>query len=205
MGARIVDNALIFSIGDKIIFPSHGPCLIDAVVRKLVGDTTITFYRLARLEDSGGKLFIPVDKIREFQIRRLLQRSEIPQLLSRLSRKSKPVALATTPRNWKQRAFDCSRLLASGTAMELVEVVESLTDLNEARALGSQDRQNLERAKRLLVCEIAEASGDARSAVTERIDIALNVRKCKKAGGCETSSIHFIERYRHGRRMGDRS
>jgi len=64
--------------------------------------------------------------------------------------------------------------------MDLVEVVESLTDLNEARALGSQDRQNLERAKRLLVCEIAEVSGDTRSAVTERIDIALNVRKSKK-------------------------
>ena len=70
-GARIVDNSLVLAVGEKIIFPSHGPCLIDAVVHKLVGDIRITFYRLARLDDNGGELFVPVDKIREFGIRLL--------------------------------------------------------------------------------------------------------------------------------------
>jgi CarD family transcriptional regulator len=193
-GARVVDNSLVLNVGEKIIFPSHGPCLIDAVVHKLIGDIRITFYRLARLDDNGGELFVPVDKIREFGIRRLLQRSEIPELLSRLRRKSKPVILPTTPRNWKQRAFDCLKLLASGTAKDLVEIVESLTDLNEVRALGSRDRENLERAKRLLVCEIAEVSGDTRTAVTERIDMALNVRKSKKPAAAKLAPCTSNER-----------
>ena len=191
VGDRIVDNSLVFSVGEKIIFPSHGPCLIDAVVHKLVGGTTMTFYRLARLDDTGGELFIPVDKIRELRIRRLLRRSEIPELLNRLSRKGKPIILPTTPRNWKQRTLDCSRLLASGRPIDLAEVVESLTDLNQARALGPRDRENLERAKRFLVCEIAEVSGDTRLAVTERIDIALNVRKSKNTRGRETGSRQY--------------
>jgi RNA polymerase-interacting CarD/CdnL/TRCF family regulator len=71
--------------------------------------------------------------------------------------------------------------MASGSAFDLADIVESLTDLNEARALASHDRQTLDRAKKLLVCEIAEVLGDSRSAVAERIDRALKVRKAEQA------------------------
>lgn len=178
---------MTLSIGEKIILPSHGPCLIDAVVQKLVGGMSMSFYRLASLEDCGGELFIPVDKITGLGIRQLLQRSEIPKLFSRLSQEGKAAVLPTTARNWKQRAIDRSRLLASGTAVDLVELVESLTDLSEARALASQDLQTLNRAKRLLVCEIAEVLGDAKSAVAERMEVALSSRKARKAGALETN------------------
>lgn len=178
---------MTLSIGEKIILPSHGPCLIDAVVNKLVGGTSMTFYRLAPLEDSGGELFIPVDKIKGLGIRQLLRRSEIPKLLSRLSQEGKPTVLPTTARNWKQRAIDRSKLLASGSAFDLAELVESLTELNEARALATHDRQTLERAKKLLVCEIAEVLGDSKSAVAERIDRALQVRKAERGGSHETN------------------
>ena len=168
---------MTLSIGEKIILPSHGPCVIDAVVDKLVGGMSTKFYRLAPLEDGGGELFIPVDKITKLGIRQLLRRSEIPKLLGRLNRAAKAIILPTTARNWKQRAIDHSKLLASGSAFDLAEVIESLTELNEARALAPHDRQTLERAKKLLICEIAEVLGETKSAVEERIDKALQVRR----------------------------
>jgi CarD family transcriptional regulator len=178
---------MTLSVGEKVSLPSHGPCLIDAVVNKLVGGTSMTFYRLACLENNGGELFIPVDKIKGLGIRQLLQRSEIPKLLSRLSQEGKPALLPNTARNWKQRAIDRSRLLASGTATDLVELIESLTDSNEVRALASQDRQTLERAKRLLVCEIAEVLGDSKPAVEQRLNAALLARKGENSRGHETN------------------
>ena len=54
---------MTLSIGEKVSLPSHGPCVIGAVVNKQVGGTSTAFYRLAPLEDNGGELFIPVDKI----------------------------------------------------------------------------------------------------------------------------------------------
>ena len=174
-------------VGEKVSLPSHGPCLIDAVVNKLVGGTSMTFYRLACLENNGGELFIPVDKIKGLGIRQLLQRSEIPKLLSRLGQEGKPAVVPNEARNWKQRAIDRSRLLASGTAADLVELIESLTDSNEVRALASQDRQTLERAKRLLVCEIAEVLGDSKSAVEQRINRALLARRGENSRGHETN------------------
>ena len=178
---------MTLSVGEKVSLPSHGPCLIDAVVNKLVGGTSMTFYRLACLENNGGELFIPVDKIKGLGIRQLLQRSEIPKLLSRLSQEGKPAVVPNTARNWKQRAIDRSRLLASGTATDLVELIESLTDSNEVRALASQDRQTLERAKRLLVCEIAEVLGDSKSSVEQRINRALLARKGENGNGHEAN------------------
>jgi RNA polymerase-interacting CarD/CdnL/TRCF family regulator len=147
------------------------------VVNKFVGGRSTSFYRLAPLEDSGGELFIPVDKITGLGIRQLLGRAEIPKLFRRLSQGAKTATLPSTARNWKQRAIDNAKLLASGSAFDLAEIVESLTELNETKALAPQDRQTLERAKRLLVCEVAEVLGETKNAVEERIDSALQARK----------------------------
>ena len=108
--------------------------------------------------------------------------SEIPKLLSRLKRP------ATTATNWKQRAIDNLKLLTSGSAFDLAEVVESLTELNEQRALSPRDRQTLDKAKKILICEIAEVTGKTRSVVEEQVDGALNLRKGPKATGRRKAS-----------------
>jgi CarD family transcriptional regulator len=67
--------------------------------------------------------------------------------------------------------------LASGSAFDLAEVVESLTELNEARTLSPRDREMLDRARRILICEISEVTGETKSATEEQVDQALNVRE----------------------------
>lgn len=168
---------MTLSIGEKVSLPSHGPCVIGAVVNKLVGGTSTAFYRLAPIEDNGGELFIPVDKITGLGIRQLLQKSEIPKLFGRLSRPGKITPPPSTARNWKQRALDNGKLLSSGSASDLVQIVESLTDLNETKTLAPHERQTLERAKKLLVCEITEVLGETRIAVEEQLEKALQARK----------------------------
>jgi len=158
-------------VGNKIVYPHQGPCLIGAVVQKVVGGRPTRFYHLARLDDVGGAMFVPVDKIGELKIRQLTPRSDIPKLLRRLQ---KP---ASTAMNWKQRAIDNLKLLASGSAFDLAEVVESLTELNEARTLAPRDREMLDRARRILICEISEVTGETKSATEEQVDQALNVRE----------------------------
>jgi CarD family transcriptional regulator len=112
-----------------------------------------------------------VDKIGGLGIRQLMARSEIPKLLGLLR---KPAA---TPTNWKQRAIDNFKLLTSGSAFDLAEVVESLTELNEARVLSPRDRETLDRARRILICEISEVTGETRTVAEEQVDQALNVQK----------------------------
>lgn len=162
---------MLLSVGNKIVYPHQGPCLIGAVVQKVVDGRPTSFYQLARLDDIGGALFVPVDKIGDLKIRQLTPRSDIPKLLRRLQRP------ASTAMNWKQRAIDNVKLLASGSAFDLAEVVESLTELNEARTLSPRDREMLDRARRILICEISEVTGETKSATEEQVDQALNVRE----------------------------
>jgi CarD family transcriptional regulator len=161
----------MLKFGSKVVYPYQGPCLIGEVVKKVIGGSPTSFYRLALLDGTGGELFIPVDKISGLGIRQLMAKSEIPRLFGLLKKS------AATTTNWKQRAIDNFKLLTSGSIFDLAEVVESLTELNETRLLSPRDRQTLDRARRILICELSEVTGETKDAAEEEVDRALNVRK----------------------------
>jgi len=75
---------MTLTVGNKVVFPGRGPCLIGAVVKKVVCGMSASFYRLALLDDSRAELFVPVNKSRDLHMRALLDRSEIPKLLGHL-------------------------------------------------------------------------------------------------------------------------
>ena len=172
----------MLKFGSKVVYPYQGPCLIGGVVKRVIGGTAISFYQLALLDGTGGELFIPVDKIGGLGIRQLTAKSEIPKLLGLLKKS------ASTTTNWKQRAIDNFKLLTSGSIFDLAEVVESLTELNETRLLSPRDRQTLDRARRILICEISEVTGETKDAAEEEVDRALDVRKRHEANGRKKGS-----------------
>ncbi len=160
----------MINIGCKVNYPNQGPCLIDSVVKKDVAGNSMSFYCLALLDDRGGELFVPVEKAEDLGLRPLLKKSEIPRLLDQLAKDSQVV------KDWKQRTKDNLKLLASGSAFDLADVVESLTTLNKSKLLSTRESSLLEKAKRLLVCEISEVLGETKAVVEEKINLALRVR-----------------------------
>ncbi len=174
----------MFSIGNKVVYPSQGPCLIDAEESKIVAGRTIRFYRLTLLDDSGDAVFVPLDKFKALRMRHLMGKSEIPKLLNHLEN------LVTTSKNWKQRAIDNLKLMSSGSAFDLAEIVESLTVLNEIKALSLRDRQTLDKAKKFLVCEISEVMGETKSTAKEHVDKALGRKESDKTHEISESGSH---------------
>ena len=75
--------------------------------------------------------------------------------------------------------MDSLKMFSSGSAFDLAEIVESLTHLGESKSLSTRDKWTLERARKLLVCEISEVMGEAKSAAEEQVDKALAARKEK--------------------------
>lgn len=160
------------TIGKKVFYPYQGLCIIGPVVQKVLDGEAIRFYHLSVLDD-GGDLFVPVDKIASVGMRPLLKQSEIPKLLNQLKVKPLPqVAL-----HHSQQALLHAQLLTSGSAFDLVEVVWSLTEFGETKALSFGQRKTLDRAKRLLIGEISEVMGETKKEIEEQIDQALQSRK----------------------------
>ncbi len=166
---------MMLTVGTKIVYPSRGPCLIGAVVKKVVGGQTMKFYPLALLDDSKGELFVPVENLANLHLRALLDRSEIPQLLRRLKKISGTTKEPDVAKNWRQRNTDNTKLLSSGSAFDLAVIIESLTSLAGTKSLSPFEREILARARRLLVCEISEVTGESKSAVEEQVSEALRV------------------------------
>ena len=159
--------------GNKAVYPGQGPCRIGSVVKRVVDARVMMFYHLTVLDDNRGDLFVPVEKARSIGVRLLIKKAEVPGLLAHLKKTAK------TADNWKQRATDNLKLFASGSPYDLAEVVTSLTELGVARSLTLGESGTLGRARRLLICEISEVTGETKAAVEEQVDHALRAPKRK--------------------------
>lgn len=181
---------MILSVGKKISYPGQGPCLVGPVVKRVVDGKLTEFRHLMVLDHGGGELFVPVDRAQAKGIRELLDKSEIPKLLDHLKKASRPAE------RWNQRALDNLKLFTSGSAFDLAEIVESLCELRKTKVLSPSDRQTLERARKLLACEISEVMGETKSAAEEKIDQALEGRKdSKRTGKKEARDWPLAEHY----------
>jgi len=135
------------------------------------------------LEQGGGELFVPVDKAQARGIRALLDKSEIPKLLDRLQQATRPAE------GWKERNRDNLRLFNSGSAFDLAGIVESLSELRKTKVLSPEDSLTLQRARKVLICEISEVMETTRSAAEEKIDRALQGRTGKKRAEAKRRAI----------------
>ena len=158
------------TVGNKIVYPSQGPCLIGSIVERMIDGKQLTFYQLIILDEQGGDLFIPVDKVEAIGIRLLIDKTEIQALLDQLKKPADPGI------DWKQRSSNNIKRFASGSAFDLAEVVESLTEQRKTKSLSFGESKRLDRAKSLLVCEISEAMGVTKQEAEQQIDNALKAR-----------------------------
>ncbi len=161
---------MTLTVGDKIVYPSQGPCLISTVVQKTINDRKELFYKLTIL-NKGGDLFIPVDKVKALGIRFLLKKTEIPPLFEQLRQPAGTVV------EWKERKANDLKLVTSGSARDLVELIQSLTMLSKMKSLSYEGRKILDRAKSLLVCEIAEVLDKPTNEIEQWVDEALQMGK----------------------------
>jgi RNA polymerase-interacting CarD/CdnL/TRCF family regulator len=158
---------MLLKVGRKVSYPLQGPCLIGPVVTKVVDGERRDFHHLIPLGDGGADLFVPFGREPAAGIRRLLDEADIPAVLERLK------IPAPEAKNWRERSLDNNRLFASGSALDLASVIVSLTAMRRISRMGTDDYGALQRARRLLIREIAEVTGASAGAAEARIDSAL--------------------------------
>lgn len=165
---------MTLTVGAKVFYPGRGPCLVDAIVEKVVCGMSARFYRLTLLDESGAELFVPVNNASELSLRGLLGRSEIPKLLAHLRTCGGVPKAPPSSKNWRQRELERLKLFRSGSIFDLADIVETLTQLGSIKTLAMDERETLLRARKLLICEISEVMNESKSAAEARMNNALN-------------------------------
>jgi CarD family transcriptional regulator len=77
------------------------------------------------------------------------------------------------PSNWKGRFKENSDKMRTGSLYEVAVVLKGLTFLSRKKSLSFREKRMLERAKFLLVSEIAEVEMKPKALVEEKVDRAL--------------------------------
>jgi len=158
---------LNFKVGDKVVYPNHGVGVIEQVARRSVGNVESAFYRL-RIMATDSTVMVPVENTAMVGLRKVLSRRETSRVLKALKDDD-----VTTFDDWKGRFQANSEKMRTGDIRAVAEVLKSLTMLNEVKPLSYRERKMLDRARFLLVSELAEASGKEADKVEIQIDSAL--------------------------------
>lgn len=145
--------------------------MIGAVVKKIVSGDAMHFYPISSLDNTASAVLVPLNRLAGLAMRHLLAKSEIPALLGRLNDS------APASRGWKRRVLDNAKLFSSGSAFDLAQIVQTLTQLGETKELSLRDRRTLEKARRFLICEISEVLEESRDTAERQVDRALARRK----------------------------
>jgi CarD family transcriptional regulator len=156
-----------FKVGDKVVYPNHGVGVIEDVKRRVIGNIDSSFYCL-RILSTDSTVMVPVGNTATVGLRKVLTRREVTKVLKVL--KDGDVA---TYDDWKGRFQANSDKMRTGDIMAVAEVLKSLTILNEVKPLSYRERKMLDRARFLLVSELAEAASKATDQMESQIDKAL--------------------------------
>jgi CarD family transcriptional regulator len=140
-----------FHIGDCVVYPNHGVGVIEQVGSRTLGQQIEKYY-LLNIKSSNLKVTVPFHSVGIVGLRRVVKNGEIQKILDYLSDGNGDSAA-----DWKDRFKENSDRMRTGSLLEVAAVLKSLLILKEAKGLSFREKKMLERARYLLVSELAMA------------------------------------------------
>jgi CarD family transcriptional regulator len=158
---------LEFKVGDKVIYPNHGVGVIEKIQSRVLSGEERTFYTL-RILSTDSTVMVPVGNTGAVGLRKVLSKKEIEEVFTIL--RSEKIAIYG---DWKGRFQENSDRMRTGEIRPVAEVLKGLSYLSQVKTLSYRERKMLDRARFLLVSEIAEASRQPVEKVELQVDEAL--------------------------------
>src|SRR6202047_4182327 len=140
-----------YKIGDKGVYPHHGVRIIGQINLGGLNGRTDKYYML-KMYASGLKVMVPASNAISAGLRPVIRNGETLKVLGFLE-KGKP----NSHHDWKHRLKENSERMRTGALIEVAAVLKSLVSLSRTKPLSFREKKMLERAKFLLVSELATA------------------------------------------------
>jgi len=165
-----MNNGQVFHIGDKVVYPNHGVGIIEQINSRTIGATVQRFY-LLKIPASSLKVEIPLANAGSVGMRPVVRNGEVQKIVDYLS-----TGECVNAADWKDRFKENSERMRTGSLSDVAMVLKSLLMLAQEKSLSFREKKMLERARFLLVSEIAICRNCDESAIEEALTKALT--KC---------------------------
>jgi CarD family transcriptional regulator len=156
-----------FQVGEKDIYPNHGIGVVESIQTRPVDGGKISLYEL-RILANDSRVWVPQQNADGVGLRPVIRMAEVRKIFNLLGD-----GTVEQLSNWKGRFKENSDKMRTGSLFEVAVVLKGLTFLSRKKALSFREKRMLERAKFLLVSEIAEAESKPRGQIEEKVDRAL--------------------------------
>ncbi|HWZ43962.1 MAG TPA: CarD family transcriptional regulator [Candidatus Saccharimonadales bacterium] len=168
-----MNGQLSFQIGDKVVYPNHGVGIIEQISSRLIGPTVQKFYLLT-IKASSLKVEVPCNNVGNVGLRRVVKNGEINKIMDFLTD-----GKCDSNTDWKDRFKENSDKMRTGSLLEVAVVLKSLLVLARLKPLSFREKKMLDRARYLLVTELAMARNTQEVEIEELLNRALAKNKLK--------------------------
>jgi len=140
-----------FKLGEKVVYPNYGVVVIEQISYGYMNGRSERYYML-RIVSSGLKVMVPQTNIANVGLRSVIRTTEASQVLAYLEK-----GRSASHHDWKHRFKENSERMRTGSLMEVAAVLKGLVALSRTKPLSFREKKMLERAKYLLISELATA------------------------------------------------
>ena len=162
-----------FAVGDKVVYPNHGVGIIEQISSRTIGASIEQFY-LLRIKSSSLKVMVPFHNVTNVGLRRVVRNGEVQKIVEYLTD-----GKCENHSDWKYRFKENSEKMRTGSLLEVAAVLKSLLLLNQTKPLSFREKKMLERARYLLVSELAMAKNWDEIQVEQLLSKALSKSKLR--------------------------
>lgn len=159
--------SVIFQVGQKVIYPNHGIGVVESIQSRPTPTGKISLYQL-RILANDSRVWVPQENAGGVGLRHVISTTEARKIFGLLGDQN-----IQQHSNWKGRFKENSDKMRTGSLFEVAIVLKGLAFLSRKKALSFREKRMLERAKFLIVSEIAEVEGKTHAQIEERVDKTL--------------------------------
>jgi len=156
-----------FKVGDKVVYPNHGIGVIENIEKRDIGSIDAEFLRL-RIMANDSTVMVPKGNTVNVGLRPIVSKKEVDQVFDVLKDNSVKVF-----DDWKGRFQENSDKMRTGSITEVALVFKSLSHLALQKNLSYRERRMLDRARYLIVSEIAEVAKLTEAEAEVKVDRAV--------------------------------
>lgn len=154
-------------VGQKVAYPNHGVCRVEAIEKKSVGALSEEYYAL-RVLANNSSILVPKAKAETVGIRPVINAVQCSDLLKFLAED-----FEDPPCDWKIRSREFAAKFQTGDIFEVADILKKLNYLIHIKPLSFREQRMFERAKFLVVSELAIVCSQSECNVEANVNASL--------------------------------
>lgn len=161
------EEARLYEIGDKVVYPHHGAGkIVNKEEKEVLGQCRE--YLTIKILYNEMTVMVPTENADKAGLRKVIGEDEVEAVLAVLRDDGTQM-----PKNWNRRFKHNRDKIKTGDIFELAEVVRNLSIRDLDKGLSTGEKQMFGRAKKILASELMYARGMEEEQAVEYLDELL--------------------------------